>query len=327
MRRTTSAIVLSKYGGPEVLQLREIELQEPGSSEILVRHTAIAVNFHDCYVRSGLYRTLGLPGIIGAEAVGVIEAVGPDVSALKIGDRIGWISPTYGAYAAWRVLPAELAIKLPKHISDNELAASLVKASTTSMLVERSHKIEPGQKILIHAAAGGVGQLLSRWARHLGALVIGTVSSAEKAAIAANAGAHHVIIHGEQDFVTRTLELTHSVGVNAVYDSIGADTFQGSLRCLDYGGTLVTFGQSSGPVAPFTPADLALKSLKITRPIIFHFLRTRAQRQAMAHRVFAAFDEKIIEPLRPLELNLADAAEAHRIIEARQSPGAIVLVP
>ena len=327
VKQTSPAVVLAEYGGPEVLKLRHVEVPEPGPGEVLLRHTAIAVNFHDCYVRSGLYRTLTPPGIPGLEAVGVVESLGPGVSHLKPGDRIGWISPLYGGYASHRILPADLAIKLPGTLGDSEAAASLMKALTVHMLVRTSHAIEPGQKVLVHAAAGGVGQLLTRWARHLGATVIGTVGSAQKGEIASNAGAHHLIFYRAEDFVGRTLALTGAVGVDVVYDSIGADTFRGSLQCLDFGGTLVNFGQTSGPVAPFSPADLAVKSLKVTRPIIFHYLRTRDQVEARTVRVFQAFAEGILRPLQPLELDLKDAAEAHRIMEAGRSPGGIVLIP
>ncbi len=325
--RRAEAIILREHGGPEQLKPDWIALPEPGAGELRVRHSAAGVNFHDCYVRSGLYRTLALPGVPGLEAVGTVEAVGPDEDSLRVGDRIAWISPLYGGYAAARILPAELAIRLPDSLGDAEAAASLMKACTVRMLVRDAHRIEARQTVLVHAAAGGVGQLLCGWASHLGATVIGTVGSREKAEIATRAGAHHLIFYCEEDVVSRVGEITGGAGVAAVYDAIGADTFASSLNCLGLGGTLVSYGQASGPVAPFTTADLAVRSLKVTRPIIFHFLATREQRDRMVSDVFAAFATGVVRPIDPLRLPLAEAAEAHRILEAGQSPGGIVLVP
>lgn len=323
---STEAILLREYGGPEQLKPERVALAAPGPSEVLVRHNAIGVNFHDCYVRSGLYRTLALPGIPGLEAAGTVEAVGDGVASPRPGDRIAWISPLYGAYAAARILPAELAIPLPDTLGDAEAAASLMKACTVRMLLHDAHRLEAGQTILVHAAAGGVGQLLCGWARHLGATVIGTVGSAEKADIAARAGAHHLILYRDEDVAERVRAIT-GTGVAAVYDAIGADTFAASLQCLDFGGTLVSYGQASGPVAPFTMGDLAVRSLKVTRPIVFHYLRTGEQRARLTAEALAAFEAGIIAPIRPLRLPLAEAAEAHRILEAGRSPGGIVLVP
>lgn len=323
----TEAIVLRRHGGPEELVPEEVPLAPPGAGEILLRHSAINVNFHDTYVRTGQYRTLALPGIPGLDAVGLVEAVGPDVAGLAPGDRVAWISGAYGGYAARRVLAADLAIKLPDGIGDAQAAASLMKAFTVRMLVHESHRVRPGQTVLVHAAAGGVSQLLCQWCKALGARVIGTVSSEAKARVARLRGADEIIFYRSEDFVARVMALTDGEGVAAVYDSVGRDTFMGSLRCLDYNGTLVNFGQSSGPVEPFTPADLAGRSLTVTRPILFHKIRRPEELQAYAADVFDAFERGIIQPIDPETLPLAQAAEAHRILEAGGSPGGLVLVP
>ncbi len=325
--QTTDAIVLSEVGGPDQLKVQSIELPLLGANDLLVRHTAIAVNFHDCYVRSGLYRTLTLPGVPGLEAVGIIEEVGRDVAGLAVGDRIGWVSPLYGGYAARRVLNADLAIKIPTFLSDNQAAASLVKGFTVSYLVGSAHRVGPAQTVLIHAAAGGVGQMLTQACHRLGAHVIATVGSSSKAAIARGAGADEVILYREEDFLERVLSSTQGRGVDVVFDSVGADTFVKSMRCLDYGGSLVNYGQSSGPVLPFTPTDLAQKSLSVSRPIIFHFMRKRDDLVRLATETFDAFDRGLFKPVEAVAYPLSEAADAHRLLEARQSPGGVVLIP
>lgn len=325
--RETDAIVLREYGGPENLTLETVELPPLGENDLLLRHTAISVNFHDCYVRSGLYDTLSLPGVPGLEAVGVIEEVGPSVEGFLVGDRIGWISPSYGGYTARRVLSADLAIKLPAFLTDSEVAASLVKSFTVIFLVTKSYHVQPGQTVLIHAAAGGVGQMLTQACHNLGAKVIATVGSREKEIVARRVGADEVILYKEEDFLDRVMSLTHGQGVDVVYDSVGADTFARSLKCLDYGGALVNYGQSSGPVHPFSPSDLASKSLSVSRPIIFHFIRKRHDLLAMAVDAFKAFESGTIRPVDSVIFPLAEAAAAHRMIEAGKSPGGVVLVP
>ena len=319
-------IRMERPGGPDVLQPAEIDLPAPAAGEVRVRQTAIGVNYHDIYVRSGLYRTLPLPGVPGIEAVGIVEAVGDGV-ALRSGDRIGYVSGGYGAYAAARNLDAGLAVRLPDQLGDIQAAASLMKALTVCMLVRRVHRVAAGETILVHAAAGGVGQLLCNWARHLGATVIGTVGSEAKAAIARAAGADHVILYREEDVATRVAAITGGAGVAAAYDSIGADTFDASIAALGYEGHLVNFGQASGPVAPFSPSLLAARSLTISRPIIFHYLRSPKRLAAIAEETFAAFDTGILTPIEPVVMPLAEAGEAHRLLESRRSPGGVVLVP
>lgn len=321
------AIVLNQYGGPEELRLGVAEVATPRAGELLVRHSAIGVNFHDCYVRSGLYKTLSLPGIPGIEAVGFVEAVGTGVTSHKIGDRVGWVSGRYGGYATHRLLPASEAIPLPEELGDAELAATLMKALTVSVLVTRAHQVKAGETVLVHAAAGGVGQLLSSWCRHLGATVIGTVGSKEKAAIAEQAGAHHTILYREENFVERVKALTGGEGVAAAFDAIGKDTFQGSMDSLGFQGTLVNYGQASGPVDPFTPGALAVRSLSVVRPIVFHYIRSAEQLSTLSKNVFDAFRNGVIKPIAPLTLPLSEAAQAHEVLEAQRSPGGVVLIP
>lgn len=322
---STEAIVMERPGGPDVLRLAAVGLPPPGPGEVRLRQTAMGVNYHDVYVRSGLYQTLPLPGVPGIEAVGIVEAVGAGVTGLMPGDRIGYVSGHYGCYARMRNLDAACAIKLPDGLTDIQWAASLLKAMTVCVLVRRIHAVGRGDTILVQAAAGGVGQLLCGWASHLGARVIGTVGSEAKAQVARLAGADHVILYREQDVAEQVAEITGGEGVAVVYDSVGADTFQGSLAALGYEGKLVNFGQASGPVPPVAPSLLATRSLSLWRPIIFHYLRSPDRLAAIAQDVADAFASGAIRPIDPLVLPLADAAQAHRRLEARQSPGGIVL--
>jgi NADPH2:quinone reductase len=323
----TQAIVLHETGGPEKLRWETVQVGEPGEGELRIRHTAIGVNFHDTYVRSGSYPTLPLPGIPGVEAAGVVEIVGPGVTGFTAGDRISYINERYGGYAEARLLPARLALKIPDWLTDEAAAALTVKGLTACMLLRRVHAVQPGETLLVHAAAGAVGQLLVRWAKQLGATVIATAGSAGKADIARACGADEVILYREQDFVARVAQLTHGEGVNVVYDGVGADTFAGSLDCLGYLGTLVNFGQSSGPVAPFAVARLALRSNTLVRPLLFHYIRDRAALDAMAQEAFAAMRCGVLRATVGLKLPLLRAGEAHIALESRATSGAIVLVP
>ena len=323
----TRAILLREAGGPEALRLETVEVGAPGPGEIRIRQTAVGVNFHDCYVRSGLYRTLPLPGIPGIEAVGRVEAVGEGVEGFAPGQRIGYVSAGYGAYAEARCLPAALAVALPDALDDAGAASILLKGLTACMLLRRVHRVSPGETILVHAAAGGVGQLLCAWGRHLGARVIGTVGSREKAEVATRAGAHEIILYREEDFAARVRDLTEGRGVAAAYDAVGRDTFLGSLDSLGFLGTLVNYGQASGPVDPLPPSALAAKSNALVRPIVFHHLRERASLDAMAGELFAAVAAGIVRPETFLSLPLAEAGESHRVLEARRTTGAVILIP
>jgi NADPH2:quinone reductase len=321
------AIVLRETGGPEKLRYEDVEVADPGPGELQIRHTAIGVNFHDTYVRSGLYDTLKLPGIPGLEAAAVVEKAGPGVSGFAAGDRIAYIDASYGAYCERRLLAASLALRLPDGITDEAAASLTIKGFTACMLLRRAHRVQPGETLLIHAAAGGVGQPLVRWAKHLGATVIATVGSEEKAAIARECGADHVILYRSENFVDGVERITGGRGVEVAYDSVGADTFSGSLESLACLGTLVNFGQSSGPVPPFAVSRLAAKSNAIVRPMLFHYIRGRAALEAVAEESFAAMAKGIIRPQIGLRLPLSRAAEAHSRLESRATSGQIVLVP
>ncbi|MBS0421130.1 MAG: quinone oxidoreductase [Proteobacteria bacterium] len=321
----TRAIVVREYGGPEKLLWEDVPVGEPGPGELLIRHTAIGVNFHDTYVRSGSYKTLTLPGIPGVEAAGVVEKVGTDVTAFVPGDRIVYVTQSYGAYSEQRVLPASVAFRIPDAIS-NEAAASLaVKGLTACMLLRHTRRVLPEETILVHAAAGGVGQFLVHWGKHLGARVIATVGSTEKAKIARGCGADEVILYRNENFVERVKSFTHGRGVDVVYDSVGADTFDGSLECLGYFGTLVNFGQSSGPVPPFAISRLAARSNAVVRPIVFHYLRERSARDAMAEETFKMVLAGVLTPRIGLRVPLNEASRAHTALESRSTTGAIIL--
>lgn len=327
MGDNTRAIVIHETGGPERLAWETVPLGAPGPGEIRVRHTAIGVNFHDTYVRSGLYQTLRLPGIPGIEAAGVVERVGAGVTGLAVGDRVTYIDATYGAYAEARVLPARLAVRLPPGVADDVAASLTIKGFTASMLLRSVHRVRAGETVLIHAAAGGVGQPLVRWAKHLGATVIATAGSVDKLAIARDCGADHVINYREDNFVERVSQLTEGRGVDVAYDSVGASTFLGSLQCLAFQGLLVNFGQSSGPVAPFSPSLLATRSNGVVRPMVFHYIRDRDALEAMAAEVFDAIDRGILRAPAITRIPLAEASQAHALIESRRSAGPIVLEP
>lgn len=321
------AIVIRQHGGPEVLRLEAVEVGAPGPGEIRIRQTAIGVNFHDCYVRSGQYQTLALPGIPGIEAAGVVEAVGEGVAGLAPGARVAYVTPQYGGYASERLLPAERAVRLPDGIDDRLAAAVFLKGLTVEMLVRRVHAVKPGDTVLVQAAGGGVGQMLCRWASHLGATVIGTAGSEDKAHTARAAGCAHVILYRQEDFVARVRALTQGRGVDVAYDAVGKDTFLGSLDCLALRGHLVNFGQASGPVEPFAVARLSAKSNSLSRPMVFHYLSERAELEAMSASLFEALAAGWIEPGTVRELPLREAAEAHRLLESRAAAGPLLLLP
>lgn len=322
-----TAIVLREHGGPEVLRSERVEVGRPGPGEVRVRQTAIGVNFHDCYVRSGLYKTLALPGVPGIEAAGVVEEIGPGVSGVAGGDRIAYATGQYGAYASERLLPAALALCLPPGIGETVAATVLLKGLTAEMLTREVHPLEAGDVILVHAAAGGVGRLLCRRAQQLGATVIGTVGSEAKADLARAAGCAHTILYRQEDFVARVKELTGGRGVDVAYDSVGRDTFDGSLDCLAVRGHLVNFGQASGSVAPFEVSRLAARSTTLSRPILFHYIAQRGALEALAASVFDSVLSGVFDTEAGQAFPLADAAAAHRALEARQADGPLLLMP
>lgn len=310
------AIVIRSFGGPEVLVAEDIEVASPASGEVRIRQTAIGVNFHDCYVRSGMYDTLALPGIPGCEAVGVVTELGADVANLQVGDRIGYVTPLYGASASERVLPAALAIPVPDGVDDQTVAANLLRATTIDMLTRQVVRIEPGMIVLVHAAAGGVGRLLCQMATSLGATVLGTVGSEAKAAVASAAGCTEPILYRDVDFASAVLDCAPD-GVDVVYDAVGADTFDGSLSVLGIGGHLVNYGQSSGAVAPLAMSTLATRSLVVSRPIIFHYLRDPLRYQEMGARALNWFLSAELQANDVQSFALDDARRAHEQLEDR----------
>ena len=321
------AIMLREHGGPEVLRAEPVVVGPPGPGEIRLRQTAIGVNFHDIYVRTGLYKTLPLPGTPGIEGVGVVEAVGAGTPGLSVGDRIAYVSSAYGAYASHRLLPANLALRIPPGISDAAIASSLVRGLTVQMLTGEVHKLRRGDTILVHAAASGVGRQLAEWANHLGATVIGTVGSPDRVDIARKAGCREVILYREERFETRVREITSGRGVSVVYDSVGKDTFSGSLESLAVRGHLVNFGQSSGAVGPFEVSRLAARSNTVSRPILFHYIAEREQLEALAKPFLDALASGIVTSPAPTLFALADAAAAHRELAARTVHRPVVMVP
>ncbi|MFK7995273.1 MAG: quinone oxidoreductase [Granulosicoccus sp.] len=323
----SEAIVIRNYGSSDVLQLESVTLAALKKGELRIRQSAIGVNYHDVYVRSGLYKTLELPGIPGCEATGIVEAMGPDVKGFQVGDRVAYVTSTYGAYASHRILPAALAIQLPDEVSDEVAASSLLRAMTIEMLSDQVYRIKPGTTILVHAAAGGVGRMLCQVASSLGATVIGTVGTEKKAITARANGCNHTILYRETNFAEAVAQITNGLGVNAVYDSVGADTFAGSIEALAMCGHLVNFGQSSGPVDPFLMSTLATKSLTVSRPILFHYLAEPAQYHAMAQRVFDKFRTGILRMGEPMPVPLKEAKRAHDTLEDMVGGGALILIP
>jgi NADPH2:quinone reductase len=323
----TEAIVLRNYGGPEVLKIESTTVGPPQAGEVRIRHTAIGVNYHDVYVRSGAYRTLELPGIPGTEAVGVVEALGHGVSNLKVGQRVAYMTPKYGTYSTARNLPAHRAVALPDSLDDESAASIFVKGMTACMLLRKVYAVQPGDTILVHAAAGGVGQALVGWAKYIGARVIATVGSEAKAEIARKCGADEVIFYRTEDVAARVADITKGKGVAAAYDAVGKDTFDASLASLALFGKLVFYGQASGPVDPLPPSALAAKSNTLTFPVIFHYVEEYEAMRSMATELFSAIAAQAVSPSTSLLLSLAEAPEAHRALEARETSGSIILLP
>lgn len=321
------AIRFHEFGEPEVLRYEDIDLPEPGPGEVRIRHTAIGLNLIDTYHRSGLY-PLELPSGLGSEAAGVVEALGPDVENLAVGDRVAYTGRPPMAYAEARNWPAERAVPIPEGVSDEQAAAVMLKGLTTWFLLHRSYRVRAGDPILLYAAAGGVGSLASQWARHLGATVIGIVSTRNKAEIARAQGCAHVLLADEEDVPGKVRALTDGAGVAAVYDSVGRDTFFASLDCLRPHGVMVSFGNASGPVEPFAPAELAKRgSLYLTRPILFDFIDTADRLRAACKALFEVISSGAVTIHVNQRYALEDAVTAHRDIEARKTTGSTVLIP
>ncbi|MER8520198.1 quinone oxidoreductase [Mesorhizobium sp. M0644] len=324
----SKAIRIHAHGGPEVLTYEDADPGQPGSGQILVKHTAIGLNFIDVYYRSGLYPPQGgFPLIPGGEAAGVVLDVGSDVDWLKPGDRIAY-AVTTGAYAGQRVIAADRVVKVPDGISDEQAAAMMLKGMTAEYLLRRTFKVKAGDTILFHAAAGGVGLILGQWAKHLGATVIGTASSTDKIELAKAHGFDHVINYREQDFVAGVAAITGGKKCDVVYDSVGNDTFPASLDCLRPLGTFVSFGQSSGPIPPFSISLLAQKgSLFATRPTLFVY---NARREDLEVSAAALFDVVLSGAVK-IKINqryaLSEAGKAHSDLEGRRTTGTTILIP
>ena len=322
-----NAIRVHAYGGPEVLRWEAVDASEPGHGEVLIRQTAIGLNFIDVYERTGLYPG-ALPTGLGREGAGVVEAVGPRVRGLAVGDRVAYASSQSGAYAQERVISAGRVVKIPDGVSDRLAAAATLKGLTAWFLLRRTHRVARGDAVVVHAAAGGVGLILTQWARHLGATVIGVVGSDAKASIALAHGCHHALVLGRDDLAARVREFTGGVGARVVYDSVGRDTFLASLDCLRPLGLMVSYGNASGPVPPIAPLELAKRgSLFLTRPTLFHYIARRADLERGARELFGVIGRGIVRIEIGQTYALQDVAQAHRDLEARHTIGSTVLIP
>lgn len=315
-------------GGAEVMQWESAELADPKADEVQVRHTAVGLNFIDVYFRTGVYAAPQLPFTPGLEAAGVVEKAGAEVADLRPGDRVAYASPPLGAYSQARNLPAARVVKIADGVDDRTAAAIMLKGMTAHYLLRSTYRVKAGETILFHAAAGGVGLIACQWAKHLGATVIGTVGSEEKAALARANGCTHVIDYNREDFVERVAEITDGAGVPAVYDSVGRATFLQSLDCLKTRGTMVSFGQSSGKVEPLDIGILNTKgALFLTRPSLFHYT---ADRDELIYRAGEVFDAVVSGALK-ISINqtypLSEAVAAHRDLEGRRTTGSTVLLP
>jgi NADPH2:quinone reductase len=321
------AIRFEKTGGSDVLQYVDYDLPPPAKGQVQVRHTAIGVNFIDTYHRTGLY-VLPLPSGLGSEAAGVVAALGEGVTRFKLGERVGYCSGAIGSYAEANNVPEGRLVHLPDSISDELAAAILLKGMTAQYLIRRIHRVAAGETIVFHAAAGGVGQIGCQWAKHLGATVIGSTTSPEKVELAKANGCAHVINTKDAGWEKQVRELTGGKGVPVVYDSIGKDTFMAGLDCLASRGIMVTYGNASGPVDPFSPAILAAKgSLFVTRPVLAHYTSTAKELQDTADDLFAVIGSGAVKVAINQRFALKDAAKAHDALTGKKTTGATVLLP
>ena len=325
---TTKAIQFEKTGAANVLKYVDVKLGKPKKGEVLLRSTAIGLNFIDVYVRPGLYPNPGLPSGIGFEGAGVVEKVGAGVKDLKVGDRVCYGQSPLGAYAERRIQPASDLIKIPAGIDDQTAAAIMLKGMTAQYLIRQVYKVQKGDTVLFHAAAGGVGQIACQWMKALGVNVIGTVGSADKVKLAKQNGCKWVINSRKEDIVKRVKAITKGAGVDAVYDGVGKDTFLGSLDCLKPRGTMATFGNASGAPEPISPLLLAQKgSLVLTRPVLGHFVSTREDLLKCARDVFKVVKSGAVKIRINQTYALKDAAKAHRDLQGRKTTGATILIP
>ncbi len=323
----THAIRIHQHGGPEVLRWEEVPLPEPGPGEVLVQHTAVGLNFIDVYFRTGLYKVPSLPITPGMEAAGIVKAIGAGVTEIAPGDRVAYATGPMGAYATERVIAADRLVKLPPGISDETAAAMMLQGLTAQYLVRRTYPVKPGETIVVYAAAGGVGLILCQWAKHIGATVIGVVSTEAKAELARSHGAAHVAI-GHEGLPALVKHVTDGAMAPVVYDSVGQDSFNTSLDCLAPLGLMVSFGNSSGPVPPVNLATLSAKgSLYITRPTLATYTASAADLQRAAHDLMDVVQSGAVQIRVNQRFPLAEAAAAHTALEARQTTGSTILVP
>ena len=323
----TKAICIHKHGGPDVLQWEDVDLGDPGDGEVRIRHTAVGLNFIDCYQRSGLY-PMDLPLTLGTEAAGVIEAVGPGVEGLAAGQRVAYAGGQMGSYAEQRIMNADVLVLVPDGIEDQTAAAMMLKGMTAHMLLFKCFPVCAGDTILIHAAAGGVGTIMCQWAKHLDATVIGTVGSDAKAEIAKAHGCDHAINYSTENFATRVREITNGTGVPVVYDSVGKATFEGSLDCASNFGYVISFGNASGPAPAVEPLTLMAKgSLFLGRPTLMNYTADHALRMEAAQALFEAVESGAVKIEIGQTFPLAEAAKAHTALESRATTGSTVLLP
>ena len=324
----SKAVRIHEIGGPEVLRWEDVDVGSPGPGQARLRQTAIGVNYIDIYHRSGLYPLPTLPAIIGMEGAGIVEEAGEGVTDVSPGQRVAYAGLPPGAYAEQRLMPADRLVLLPDSIEDKQAAGMMLRGMTAQYLLRRTYRVQAGDAILVHAAAGGVGSILCQWAKHLGAMVIGTAGSDDKAAIAKSNGCDHTIVYSREDFARRVREITGGAGVAVVYDGVGKATFAGSLDCLRPLGMLVSYGNASGPLPPFDPSILSQKgSLFFTRPTLMHYTAKTEDLQASAKELFEVVLGGYVRIAVNQTYPLKDAAQAHHDLEARKTTGSTVLLP
>ena len=322
----THAVRIHSNGGPEVLQWEKVEVPEPNAGDVVVRQIAAGLNFIDVYFRTGLYKVPAFPSAIGNEGAGVVEAVGDGVTEVAVGDRVAYCM-SLGSYTQRRLIPAKQLVKIPKGISEQQAAAVMLKGCTVQYLIRQTYPVQKGETVLFHAAAGGCGLIACQWLKHLGVRVIGTVGTAEKAELAKSHGCDHPIVYTEDNFVDRVKELSDGRGVPVVYDSVGKDTFNDSLECLQPRGLMVSFGNASGAVEPFAPALLAAKgSLFLTRPTLATYTATRADLEKTTADLFGVLSSGAVTVEVNQTYPLENAAQAHRDLEARKTTGSTILL-
>ena len=321
------AIIISKVGGPEVLELKDIKLEDPKSNEVLIKNKAIGLNYIDTYHRSGLY-PVELPSRVGLEGAGIIEKIGPNVKNFKVGDKVAYASMPIGSYSTHRIFPTKKLVKVPEGIELENVVTLMTKGITTFYLLHKTYPVKSGETILFHAAAGGVGQILCQWAKSLGCTVIGTVGSDEKIEIAKANGCDHVINYSKENFAEKVKEITNGDGVPVVYDGVGKKTFDGSIECLKIRGTMVSFGNASGPLDPCNVTkSLAPKGLYLTRPSIAHYTTTREDLDEAVNKVFEMFKSNKFNLKIFKKYALSEVVKAHQDLETRKITGPAIIIP